>query len=499
MFLRVKFYMKKSLCLLSFVFFFTMAMGQQVIDGVYQGSPTSFMYLPSTPPAGGWGNSWIKPSYEGIGTGSTFNFTNHMGVDTSENFSHRFVVRGSDPTVSPTDDDCFRQLIGCSFFNYPVLAGAWNSGLYPGTFVDTVIQMGKTGPFGTNTSGCFAQQIIYSFVPDTNNPMLLLNFAFVTEDGQHNYLSNPAVEFSVLNHSDNYASNSSYLDLGNYDSTHQYSRYWYRTPSGANHFPEDPDNTPINTVPQYVAVSDYCPTQNPGRPVATFPYTTLSFDLSTQAMNHQAVDFRVRVNSCTSRFHWAYCYFTAKMVPITMQVQYCGGDTLELNVPWGFDVNSDVSYKWYNGTDSSNCAYFDPENSSNASGPRVYHGSNKYHLLLYPDMDKPYYRCEVLSNTGIPYIYEATVDYQELLDIPDFLSDASSCVYPNPTSSDVILDLSGQNAGMVELFSANGQLLNTVAPTDETMILSLSNYAAGIYFVRIHSDKAVSTQKIIKR
>jgi len=72
-------------------------------------------------------------------------------------------------------------------------------------------------------------------------------------------------------------------------------------------------------------------------------------------------------------------------------------------------------------------------------------------------------------------------------------------IYPNPTSGDVTLDLSGLNARTIELFSANGQLLNTVVPTDETMTLSLNNYAAGIYFVRIHSDKAVASQKIIKR
>lgn len=72
-------------------------------------------------------------------------------------------------------------------------------------------------------------------------------------------------------------------------------------------------------------------------------------------------------------------------------------------------------------------------------------------------------------------------------------------IYPNPTSGDVTLDLSGLNAKTVELFSMNGQLLNTVVPTDETMTMSLSQYAAGIYFVRIHSDNGVTTQKIVKK
>ena len=72
-------------------------------------------------------------------------------------------------------------------------------------------------------------------------------------------------------------------------------------------------------------------------------------------------------------------------------------------------------------------------------------------------------------------------------------------IYPNPTSSDVTLDLSGLNARTVELFSMNGQLLNSVIPTENVMTLSLSQYAAGIYFVRIYSDNAVTTQKIVKK
>ena len=72
-------------------------------------------------------------------------------------------------------------------------------------------------------------------------------------------------------------------------------------------------------------------------------------------------------------------------------------------------------------------------------------------------------------------------------------------IYPNPTSGDVTLDLSGLNAKTVELFSMNGQLLNTVVPTDETMTLSLNQYAAGIYFVRIHTDNGITTQKIVKK
>lgn len=409
----------------------SMVMGQQVINGVYQGSPTSFMYLPTTAPAGGWDNSWVKPSYEGSGSGSTFNFTNHMGADMGSNFSHRFIVRGADSTVSPTNDYCFRGQAGSNYYNKPMLAEAWNSDVFPGTFVDTVIQMGKVGPNGQDPSGCYAQQIIYSFVPDTINPVLLLSFAFVTEDGQHSYTSNPAVEFAVLNHSTNYSNNTSYLPLGNYDATHPYSRFWYRTPSGSSHSPEDPDNTPVNSAPEYIAVHSSCPIQNSGRPVVTYPYTIVAYDLTQQARAHQAVDFRIRVNSCTSRFHWAYCYFTAKMIPAKLRVEYCGGDELNLSVPWGFDESN--SYYWYNGTDSAHTLntdafWFDPDDATSSG---VFQGSTKYHPVLRADPARPYYRCVVHSYTGIPFVYQATVNYYDLQPSftvePKALTDGKNC------------------------------------------------------------------------
>ena len=88
-------------------------------------------------------------------------------------------------------------------------------------------------------------------------------------------------------------------------------------------------------------------------------------------------------------------------------------------------------------------------------------------------------------------IYTFTVGIHEIQQIVN--------IYPNPTTSDVTLDLSGLNAKTVELFSMNGQLLTTVVPTDETMTLSLSQYTNGIYFVRIHSANGITTQKIVKK
>ena len=103
----------------------------------------------------------------------------------------------------------------------------------------------------------------------------------------------------------------------------------------------------------------------------------------------------------------------------------------------------------------------------------------------------------IAVKTGMINSEVAIITYEVTTGIYDVQQNVS--IYPNPTTSDVTLDLSGLNARTVELFSMNGQLLNTVVPTTETMTLSLSQYANGIYFVRIHSDKGVTTQKIVKK
>jgi hypothetical protein len=401
--------MKKLFALLLSVSIATMAMGQQVVNGVLQGSPRSFMYL--TPQTGSssssWNDSWVKPSYSNTSESysSTFNYTQNMGIrPNSSNFSHRFVVT-PDSTVSPANDACFRNCQNTPAFNMPIMADAWNSDQYSGTYVDTVIQMGMSGSYSSSPSGIYSQQMLYSFVPDLENPVLLLQFTFVTEDAMHSqYADNPGVEFAVLQHGTN-----NYLSLGNYDWNHPYSRFWFRTP-GSNGT-SDPDNTPVNVTPMCCPVQSGCQCQSGVNNTYTYPYTIVAYDLSSQARSHTAVDFRVRVHACTSRYHWAYCYFTAKMIPAELKVEYCGGDSLNLSIPWGFDVNT---YQWYNGVDSATTNasnWFDPDDPSSST---VVQGSTKYNPILRPDPAKPYYRCMVQSYTGIPFTYQATVRYYDL-------------------------------------------------------------------------------------
>jgi hypothetical protein len=409
--------MKRIALVLVLVLVMGMAMGQQVVNGVYQGSPSSFMYL--TPQTGGtstnWNDSWVKPKRYSDGDDFITPYSTNqpnmgsnatMGAVTTgaTSFSHRFVV-SNNMLDGHSNDPCFRQTQALNYQQRPTMASSWNSDLYNDSrYVDTVIQMGGS----TTSRGKNAQEILYSFIPDTNNPVLLLQFAFVTENALHsNYAPrNPGVEFAVLSHN-----TPNYLPLGNYPGTNKpYSQFFFGTPLGEGASGDDPRNTPSTSEPYLVPKEGSgCSCNQPN--MYTFPYVIVAFNLSEQARNHQAVDFRVREWACNASVHWAYCYFTAKMIPAKLKVEYCGGDTLKLNIPWGFDENGDISYKWFNGTDENHCSRIYPDDYEDS---RVIAGSTNYHPLLIPNPEKPYYRCEVVSYTGVPFTYEATVKYYDL-------------------------------------------------------------------------------------
>ena len=426
---------RKILVLLVMLCVSGLALGQQVVDGVHIGSPQSFMYL--TPQTGSssvnWDDSWVKPI--------CILFTQpHTGIDTGAYPSHQFRVYDPQNPQPLNNDTCFRSCDG-EVFNRPIMAEAWDSDLYPGTFVDTVIQLGTPGIGNENLiSGKRRQQMLYSFVPDTNNPVLLVNFAFVTEDARHFYAGDPGFELAVLQHGTN-----DYLSLGNYDATHPYSRFWYRTPGEAGD--EDPDNTPVLRPTQSCPVEPGCPCQYNVDSIFTYPYTIVAFDLSEQARAGQAVDFRIDVWGCYGNFHWSYCYFTAKMVPAQLKAKYCGGDSLRLSVPWGFDEDT---YAWYNGPDSASTTtsdWFDPDDSSS---PVVFQGSTKYNPILRPNPAKPYYRCVVQSYTGVPFVYQAMVKYYDLK--PSFSIEPKALTSEKNCDYGVVL----HNTSSIGVFQPNG-------------------------------------------
>jgi hypothetical protein len=69
-------------------------------------------------------------------------------------------------------------------------------------------------------------------------------------------------------------------------------------------------------------------------------------------------------------------------------------------------------------------------------------------------------------------------------------------IYPNPTNG--ILNITIESGAQITIFDSNGKLILEKTTTDQNLVLDLSNFENGIYFLQTISGGVVSTQKVIK-
>lgn len=77
-------------------------------------------------------------------------------------------------------------------------------------------------------------------------------------------------------------------------------------------------------------------------------------------------------------------------------------------------------------------------------------------------------------------------------------------VYPNPVDQMLYVDitLSNQQSGFLSLHNVTGQLLQSTSLNSAQIhrqLFDLRDYAAGMYFVQLHTDGRIFSQKIIKK
>ncbi len=87
---------------------------------------------------------------------------------------------------------------------------------------------------------------------------------------------------------------------------------------------------------------------------------------------------------------------------------------------------------------------------------------------------------------------------QEVLSIEDNLFQNSISIYPNPTNGKVYLNSNKEfDISRVEIFDLNGRNLRSYQELDGRDFLVLHDIKSGVYLLRMYSDNAVSTKKII--
>ena len=361
-----------------------------------------------------YGNSYSNPDHT----------TGHTGSGNSA--SHLIVT-------TPGNDPCRCYQNGSTYTHENFLPPSWDGVV--GHTQDKVI---RVGCYGCHYCQCtYSQQIEYWFYPPKDSSTLLVYFSFAQENVTYHEASyNPRFYIEVLDAQSGSLVSSGYYKRCNGTTNNQwpYNRF-LAVPSGSNASQDSycPDETGLTDGTYYWAFPQATPTtfnyrvcpqnQTSGfaqYEVSWFEYKPIAFDLSSYAENNQAVKLRIRVQSCGASYHWAYGMFAAKLIPGDIKVDACGEDVVSFTVPWGFLENT---YEWHYGKDAAN--------SNNILSPNEQPGvtGTVYNVHLDPASARiyPYYRCEMKSYTGAPFIYEAYIkkyqidpsfDYEQVLD-PD--------------------------------------------------------------------------------
>lgn len=427
----------KKLFILSFlvaVSSLVMAQQDSVVNGVLQFSPHTFMVLPANP-SSPTQNDWVKCWWaSNLPTTSSSSPSWQQGIEnpgSQTNRSHR-IYSATSQQQAQNDRDCLSCYpLGTGYQKNLKFPPSWNSDTNAGNLELQYMQLGYVG--GNDK----AQRIEYKFKVSEDRSVLLLNFSLVMENPSHPWTSNPYLDIQLLGEN-----GSTLLNLGRYPNDYNtngnlnaggtgnanwpYARFFVQAfGSGASQNFQTPSTITDASHHFSTMVLQECPQsaqQQLGcsgasyNTINSYPYTIVAYNLKNYI--DQVVILRVVTVGCGYSGHYSYARYTAKMVPHKLLVKYCSGDDhMDLSIPWGFDethsFKSGVNpgYRWLNGADSLGAQWFDP---TDMEDPRVLGGSTTFRPVLLPDPAKPYYRCEVTSQTGVPFIYEATVNYYDL-------------------------------------------------------------------------------------
>ena len=367
--------------------------------------------------------------------------------------------------TSNQEDPCRCYQLG-SYRHERYLPPSWD--LDYSDLQDTVIRIGC----GVDNSTCNrASQIEYWFYPEEQNSTLLVMFSFALINActpTYNWhgvfmgstpiygsgsisISNPQFYIEVFDENDQLLTLGHYPTQASQGSANPIPNpYWPYSqflawPSGCNANLDvitDPDedgvrtyywagqtnNNGTNDANGYATPTSFdyleCPesqagSYSDGYPVQWFQYKPLAFNLKDIASQNvdangnfspvKSVKLRIHTVGCSATAHWAYGLFTAKMIPGIINADVCGDvSTINLSVPAGLDERT---YKWKYGYDSTNIVgLIDPTSPiTGVSIPSVYGISIDQNAQENAGHVWPYYRCEMRSYTGVPFVYEAFI------------------------------------------------------------------------------------------
>ena len=108
------------------------------------------------------------------------------------------------------------------------------------------------------------------------------------------------------------------------------------------------------------------------------------------------------------------------------------------------------------------------------------------------------YEAFVVANCGTQHSGESNHVTFIPTGINDYLS-SNTTLYPNPTTGKFRIENSEFRIESVEMYDVYGKLMTSVEVNDNIAEIDASNFASGVYFVRVLTEKGMVTKRIVKK
>lgn len=111
--------------------------------------------------------------------------------------------------------------------------------------------------------------------------------------------------------------------------------------------------------------------------------------------------------------------------------------------------------------------------------------------------------CDPSGGAGIPSIQLSEVQlYGEVLSTADLSLSEGVKIYPNPVTDYFTVDYAGADPiTRMELFDMQGRQMGAVESNDPSAMIriDMAQFPTGVYFVKIHTDRASTVKRVIRK
>lgn len=107
-------------------------------------------------------------------------------------------------------------------------------------------------------------------------------------------------------------------------------------------------------------------------------------------------------------------------------------------------------------------------------------------------------KADIYFDFNAPVTTNTAATTFQTLGLSENEADHTVKVYPNPTKNSIIVD-SSFIIKSIQLLDVNGRVLATKRENESHVVLDVTKYAVGVYFLKITSEKGISNQKLVKQ